>query len=155
MLVAGNRLLDELTSRAASSPRLRLNHNFHTSDLSQSHRLLNAIEPGSYIRPHRHLSCEKDETFVVLRGKLAVLVFSDIGEIIETALLSPDNNLIANIPHGIYHTAVSLAAGTVFFESKAGPYLPLSDSELADWAPKPDTPEADLYLAKLCALISY
>lgn len=155
MVVAGSQLLDELTSRALASPRLRINHNFHPSDHSQAHRLLNAIEPGSYIRPHRHLDSEKDETFVIMRGMLAVLTFSDTGQIRETALLSPDQNLVVNIPHGMYHTAISLASGTVFFESKAGPYRPLSKEELPDWAPEADTPEAALYLTKLCATISY
>jgi cupin fold WbuC family metalloprotein len=154
MFSAGNQLLDELTSRALASPRLRINHNLHPDDQSKAHRLLNAIEPGSYIRPHRHLDKEKDETFVIMRGMLAVLTFSDSGQIADTALLAPDKTLIVNIPHGVYHTAISLAPGTVFFESKAGPYLPFSQAELPDWAPEPDTPEAANYMAKLCATIS-
>jgi cupin fold WbuC family metalloprotein len=154
MVVADARLLDELTSRAIDSPRLRINHNFHPCDQSKAHCLLNAIEPGSYIRPHRHIDKEKDETFVIMRGMLAVLTFSDSGQIADTALLAPDKTLIVNIPNGIYHTAISLAPGTVFFESKAGPYLPFSQDELPDWAPTPDSPEASIYLAKLCATIS-
>jgi hypothetical protein len=30
---------------------------------------------------------------------------------------------------------VSLEPGTVFFEAKAGPYLPLTEAEVATWSP--------------------
>ena len=45
-------LLRQVSEQAISSPRLRKNHNLHPSDDSRCHRLLNAIEPASYIRPH-------------------------------------------------------------------------------------------------------
>ena len=47
-------LLDTVSAAAQTSPRGRKNHNFHTADAAQCHRLLNAIEPGSYVAPHRH-----------------------------------------------------------------------------------------------------
>ena len=48
-------LLDELCARARSVPRLRAHHNLHDSPEAPAHRLLVAMEPGSYVRPHRHL----------------------------------------------------------------------------------------------------
>ena len=153
MLLADSLLLDSLTKKAMSSPRLRMNHNFHSSGESICHRLLNAIEPGSYIRPHRHLDPEKDETFVLLRGRLGIICFDDRGNISETALLvAGTDNSVATIPHSVYHTAASLKPGTVFFEAKAGPYLPFSEEEKAFWAPDDSSPEATRYLNQLCAL---
>ena len=61
------------TEVARGVPRLRRNANFHKSESEPANRLLNAIEPGSYIRPHRHLDPNKDETMVVLKGSLGML----------------------------------------------------------------------------------
>lgn len=133
-------LLRQLTESARTSPRLRKNHNLHPSDESRCHRLLNAIEPASYIRPHRHLDPEKDEAFILLSGRLGVLQFSDTGVVTETVILSHQSGILAaDVPSGVFHTAVSLDPGTVFFEAKAGPYLPLGEAEFAAWAP----PEGD------------
>lgn len=54
-----------------------------------------------------------------------------------------------HIPAGEFHTFVSLESGTVFFESKAGPYRPLSPEEKAPWAPGEGNAEAAGYLASL------
>jgi cupin fold WbuC family metalloprotein len=111
---------------------------------------LNAIEPGSYIRPHRHLDPEKDEAFILLNGRLGIILFSEDGLITDKVLLSHQNgNLAADIPQGIFHTAVSLEPGTVFYEAKAGPYLPLTEAELAKWAPVDSSDESATYLQSL------
>lgn len=144
MKIITRELLQKLTESAGASPRLRKNHNLHPADESCCHRLLNAVEPASYIRPHRHLDSEKDEAFVLLSGRLGVIVFSDAGEVGETVILSQQSGiLVADVPAGVFHTAVSLESGTVFFEAKAGPYLPLVEAEFASWAP----PEGDARVA--------
>ncbi len=153
MKIIDQQTLDDLSSRAQANPRLRQNHNLHPADASRGHRLFNAIEPGSYIRPHRHLDPEKDETFLVVRGRLGVITFADDGTVRETALLEAGGaNLVADIPHGVYHTAVSLEPGTIFFEAKAGPYVPIAEAEKAAWAPAEGDAGALPYLARLKAL---
>jgi cupin fold WbuC family metalloprotein len=147
--------LDELTSQARENPRLRKNLNLHPGDGSRAHRLFNAVEPASYIPPHRHLDPEKDETFYIVRGRLGVITFSPSGEVLATALLEAGGDLIvADIPHGVFHTAVSLAEGTIFFEAKAGPYVPVAPEEKAPWAPADGTPAAAVYLAALQRLFA-
>lgn len=153
MKVVTPELLRQLSAVAQENPRLRKNYNLHPSDHSRCHRLLNAIEPASYIRPHRHLDPEKEEGFILMSGALGIISFRDDGRVAETVLLSPaTGNRAADIPAGIYHTAVSLESGTVFYESKAGPYLPLADKEKAPWAPEEGNQEAEAYLDKLRAL---
>jgi cupin fold WbuC family metalloprotein len=66
-------------SAPARAPRLRAHHNLHDSPEAPAHRMLVAMEPGSYVRPHRHLDPNKAETIIVLRGRLGVLVFDDEG----------------------------------------------------------------------------
>ena len=150
MLVVTRELLRRITDEAIQSPRLRKNFNIHPSDESRCHRLLNAIEPASYIRPHRHLDPEKDEAFILMNGKLGIILFADDGEVAETVLLSQaSGNLAVDIPHGLYHTALSLETGTLFYETKAGPYLPITEDEKAPWSPEESDLSAMDYLERL------
>lgn len=153
MRIIDKKLLDDLSAQAAENARLRKNFNLHPSDDFCCHRLFNAVEPGSYIRPHRHLDPAKDETFVIVRGRLGVIIFDDGGNVTGKALLEAGGeNIAADVPHGVFHTAVSLERGTIFFEAKAGPYLPLTDQEKAPWAPEDGAPEAAGYLEFLKGL---
>lgn len=148
-------LLDTVTAEAAASPRLRKNRNFHGADDAACHRLLNAIEPGSYIMPHRHLDPAKEETMIGLRGRLAVVLFDDSGAVAKTAVLQPGGPVMGvNIPVGTYHLVLALESGTVFLEAKAGPYLPLTADEKAPWAPAEGEASAAEYLANLAALFA-
>lgn len=156
-------LLDEVSAEARNSPRGRRNRNFHGNDAQPGHRLLNAIEPGSYIMPHRHLDPNKGETMVVLRGTLGLVTFDDAGKVVESARVShgvTEGNprgstpLGMDIPCGTWHTVFALEPGTVFLEAKAGPYLPLAAEEKAAWAPAEGSPAAPAYLAELVQLLA-
>lgn len=116
-------LLDSLTSQAKASPRLRMNYNFHQSLDDKCHRMLNAIEPGSDIPIHRHPT--KDESFVVLRGKVRSTTYNDDGSVIESVVLSlEDGTFGVDIPEGVWHKVESLETGSILFECKEGPFVP-------------------------------
>ena len=120
-MVIDKKLLDEVAERAKSSPRLRMNYNFHRSLDEKCHRFLNAVEPGTVVDIHRHLT--KDETFVLLRGRVRVNTYNDDGSIMDSVELSPDDGRYGmNIPKGVWHNLESLETNTVFFECKEGPY---------------------------------
>ena len=145
-------LFERLSSAAKTNPRLRQHHNFHESLEEPCHRLLIAMEPGSYLQPHRHLYCPKPELFVALRGTLAVIIFADTGEIEHTYALSPKTETMGvEVSPGIWHTAVSLEEGMVFLEVKPGPYIPYPAEDRAPWAPAEGSPDAVDYLAELSA----
>lgn len=148
-------LLDEVSASAKGSPRGRKNHNFHPHNDYPGHRLLNAIEPGSYIAPHRHLDPTKDETMVVLRGAIGLVTFDDAGRVAQKLRVGEGGTAQGiDIPHGTWHTVFALEPDTVFLEAKSGPYLPLTDVERAPWAPGENAPDAPAYLATLCQLFS-
>jgi len=143
-------VLCSLSSQAKESPRLRKNSNLHRSHEEPCNRLLNAIEPDSYIRPHRHMDSAKDESIVILSGRLGVIAFDENGSIVQTTHLTPGGEAVAaNVPAGVFHTFVSLEEGTVFFEAKAGPYQPIRQEEWAVWAPTDGTESAAAYLHAL------
>ncbi|MEN9659825.1 MAG: hypothetical protein RL571_3290 [Pseudomonadota bacterium] len=147
--------LAELTQGAKASPRLRKNFNFHSSNESSCHRLLNALEPGTYVQPHCHLDSEKDETMIALSGRFGILIFDAQGEITQQVVLSAkEGNMGINIPAGAFHSMVALESGSVFFESKAGPYVALAAAEKASWAPAEGDAGCAAYLAKMVAIFS-
>lgn len=129
-------LMAGLTESAGQAPRRRVHRNFHPDDAYPAHRLLVAIEPGSYVPPHRHLSPAKDETLLVLRGSLGVVFFDDHGVVARSAVLRAGGEVLGvDVPHGVFHSVLALEAGTVIFEAKAGPYVPIAPEERAAWAP--------------------
>lgn len=146
-------LLDSISAQAAASPRRRRNHNFHAGDDAPCHRLLNAIEPDSYVPPHRHAAADKDETILAVRGKLGMVFFDDDGKVTSQTLIEPNGAAVAvDIPHGVFHTVLALTPASLFFEAKAGPYQALTPEERAPWAPAEGAAEAAAYLAKLKGL---
>ncbi|MGA9033032.1 MAG: WbuC family cupin fold metalloprotein [Sulfuricaulis sp.] len=147
--------LEQVSAEAKKSPRRRKNYNFHALETDTCNRLLNAIEPNSYIQPHCHHEAAKDETLIVVRGRLGVMFFDERGTVTATVVLTPAGESVgANIPHGMYHTLVALEPGSVFFEAKAGPYVPLTPREKAPWAPAEGEPHAASYLADLKRLFT-
>jgi cupin fold WbuC family metalloprotein len=131
--------LRRLNRRAVESPRGRINRNMHPSLEDPIQRFFNCIEPGSYVRPHRHTDPPRWEVFLALRGSACVVEFSDDGTVLERTEISPDGPDIAvEIPGGSWHTVAALATGTTLFELKPGPYSPISDKDFALWAPAED-----------------
>lgn len=146
-------LLDEVSAEAAASPRLRKNRNFHGSNEHPGHRLLNAVEPGSYVAPHRHLAADKDETMVVVRGRLGFVAFDETGAVLQSLVLGPGEAALGvDLPAGTWHSVLGLEPGTVFLEAKAGPYLPLTAAEKAPWAPAEGDAGAAAYYERLRGL---
>lgn len=142
-------LLSGVCENAIITPRKRLNFNFHELQ-DRAQRMLNAIEPDSYVCPHRHLDPPKDEGFLVLQGKGAAIIFEDDGDIKEILLMDPaQKKWGVDIPAGIYHTVISLQPGTVFYEVKSGPYEALTDKGFAPWAPREGEKESKKYLQYL------
>jgi hypothetical protein len=74
-------LLDEAVLKSRRSPRRRIITPLHCSLSDPLHRMLNAIQPGSYVRPHRHLDPPKAEAWIVLRGAVLFVTFLDDGTV--------------------------------------------------------------------------
>jgi len=145
-------LVERLLARARTLPRLRTNHNFHSSMEENPHRFLNVMVRGTYIAPHRHLEPPKSESFLVLRGEVAFFVFDEDGEITRVEVLGRGKMGI-DIGPGIWHTLAVLSAEAVCYEVKPGPYLASNDKDFAGWAPREGAAGAAEYLERLVASV--
>lgn len=123
MKIIDESLLNSVTEQAKESPRLRMNYNFHQSLEDKCHRMLNSVEPGTVVPIHRHPT--KDESFVLLRGRVRVTTHNDDGSEIESVVLSLEDGVYGvDIPKGVWHKLESLESGSVIFECKEGPFVP-------------------------------
>jgi cupin fold WbuC family metalloprotein len=146
--------LDHLAEEGDSSPRRRQHRNVHSDFAEPVQRLFNAIGLDSYIRPHRHAASSGPETMIAVRGRFALVVFDDGGEVLQTApfgTADPWARLAVGgeIPAGSWHTVLALDAGAILLEIKAGPFDPAKAKEFASWAPDEGSAEASLFLRHL------
>jgi cupin fold WbuC family metalloprotein len=146
--------LDDLTGQAKVSPRLRQHRNVHQSYQDASQRLFNAIEPGSYIRPHRHASDPRDELLVAVRGVMAMVAFDDQGAVTGVLRFGTERHgdemaVGAEVSSSTWHTVIALEPGCVLLEVKAGPFDTNQPKDLAPWAPEESSDAASAYLGRL------
>jgi cupin fold WbuC family metalloprotein len=138
--------LSALSEKAVASERLRAHLNVHTSLEANVQRLFIATEPSTYMRPHRHPESHKWEFFLVLRGRLDLLVFGNDGELRERVELSLQATPAIEIPPAVYHAYVCMQPGTVGLEVKEGAYIPTPEHEFAPWAPPERSSAAAAYV---------
>ncbi len=80
------------------------------------------MEPGTEVPIHKHPT--KDETFVILRGKVRVTTHRGDGTISEDGVLCVEEGRYGvNIPKGVWHTIEAIEADSVIFECKEGPFV--------------------------------
>jgi cupin fold WbuC family metalloprotein len=142
-----NTLFNTLCSQADEVPRRRAHHLIHDSRAESVQRMLIALQPGTYLRPHRHLDPPKWELLLVLKGAAAWLGFDDEGHVtdrLEAGAHKRSKGLES--PEGTWHSVVCLAPDTILFECKPGPFAPVATSDFAPWAPPEGAPESADYV---------
>lgn len=124
--------LQQQSEAAATSPRLRAHRNFHPELSDPVQRLAIAMEPGTYVRPHRHP--HTFELLLPLRGRFLVLNFNDEGIVTRRVVLG-ETCMALEMEAGTWHAVLSLDPGGVIFEVKHGGYQPVAGHDFAGWAP--------------------
>ena len=128
-MVIDKELLDNLSSQAKESPRLRQSLDLRNSPNDLSQRMLNALEPGTVMPIHRHHW--SSETVVILRGKIRWIFFDDDGKETESVVLDADGEVrMINVEKDRWHSVECLESGSVIYESKDGAYEPLSEVDI-------------------------
>lgn len=128
-MVIDKKLLDGLTARAKSSPRLRMNLDLRNTPEDQSQRMLNALEPGTVMPIHRHR--QSSETVVVLRGKVKWLYYDCHGQLTDSFVVESGGEIFGlSVPMGQWHSLECLEPGSVILECKDGAFKPLTDEDI-------------------------
>lgn len=127
-MLIDNSLLDNLTTQAKASPRLRANLDLRNSPDDQSQRMLNAIEPGTVLPIHRHR--DSSVTIVCIRGHFEEYYYDDNGNLTETIDMRP--GVVLNMPKGQWHSINSLESGTVILEVQDGKWEPRAPEDILE-----------------------
>ena len=129
-MIINDVVLDKLTAQAKTSPRLRMNLDLRNSEEDGSQRMLNAIEPGSPERIHRHQYTS--ETVVCLRGKVVEEFYDEMERVCTDSIVLTSNgpNVGVNIPAGQWHSIRAVESGSVVLAVKDGAWEPLSDADI-------------------------
>lgn len=127
MLIDDN-LLDDVASEAKVSERLRMNRDMRNSASDSSQRMLNALEIGTVLPIHRHTTTS--ETQLLLRGRIDVMFYDNLGRETERFHLDPRNGKYGvNIPIGQWHN-LEVLEPAVIFEAKDGHYKPIEPEDV-------------------------
>lgn len=109
-MVITKEILDKLTAKAKENPRLRCNLDMRNSSNDQSQRMLNALEPGTVMPIHRHMS--SSETCICIRGHFEEYFYDEHGNLTDTIDMVP-GGVVLNIEKGQWHSLKCLESGTV------------------------------------------
>ncbi len=130
-------LLADLCGEASKTDRKRKNYNFHEHS-ERVQRFLNVLQPGTYVRPHRHLRADGVngfEFFLVLQGAIGMVVMNELGMVVRSERLDIHDQMGIELAEGLFHTLVVLEPNSVILELKEGPYQPATDKDFLQMFP--------------------
>jgi cupin fold WbuC family metalloprotein len=127
--------LQFISTKAKESPFGRARICFHKNHDSLVHEMLIAMTYDSYVHPHKHKN--KTESFLIIDGSGALIIFNDEGDIKKVIKLSNNkqktSNIYYKIPPGDYHMMISQTPLLIFQETTNGPF-DRSNSELSTFS---------------------
>ncbi|MGC6427693.1 MAG: WbuC family cupin fold metalloprotein [Akkermansiaceae bacterium] len=118
---------------------------------AQVQRIVNFLQPGTYIRPHCHPLPHATESVCLIQGALEILIFSEGGEVIARHHLRETGNRLIDLEPGTWHGMIVHGEDTVVFESKRGPYDAETDKIFAPWSPEEGDERVGEFLESLRA----
>jgi len=148
-LAIGDADLALLSTAQAGAPLRRARLCAHLDDDVQLQQMIISLNGDSYIRPHKHTA--KPESYQMLRGEAALVLFADDGTVAEIVHLTPPGkggNFFFRLSSESYHGLVLLSTEVVFCETTLGPFR-RDATHFAPWAPAPDSPDCAAYVSAL------
>jgi cupin fold WbuC family metalloprotein len=132
-------LCEEGLAESRRSPRRRMLLPIHREGEDLVQRMINFMQPGTYIQAHQHPRDWASETILVMSGVLGFITFDEEGKVLTVSRLGVGD--LIDIEARVWHGVLALAPDTVILEIKRGPYDD-TDKVFAEWAPAENTAEA-------------
>lgn len=134
-------LTDDLIQKGINgskqSDRKRIILPIHRTQEAEVQRMINFLQPGTYIRPHKHPLPHATETLVMIRGAIRFFTFDDDGALTSDRIVSASPLPgVLDLEPDIWHSFRVLEPDTVLFECKKGPYDAETDKVFASWSPE-------------------
>ncbi len=146
----GNEDIEVLRQAVRKTPKGRARINAHPGSDDELHEMIIAIEPGSYICPHKHPG--KSESFHIIEGQVDIVVFSEAGNIERIVSLAAKGGrhpfyYRMSTPH--FHTLIIRSDLLVVHEITNGPFLPTGTIYAAFAPEEDDSAKAAVFQADL------
>jgi cupin fold WbuC family metalloprotein len=136
-------------AQSRRSPRRRMLLPIHRAGEDLVQRMINFMQPGTYIQAHQHPRDWATETIMVMSGSLGFVTFDEKGKVLTVSRLGVGD--LIDIEARVWHGVLALSPDTVILEIKRGPYDD-TDKVFAEWAPAENALEAPAYLSWLLSL---
>lgn len=143
-------LREEGLRESRLSPRRRMLLPIHRGHGDIVQRMLNFMQPGTFIRAHQHPRDYASETLLVMSGCLGFVTFDGEGKVLTTHRLEVGG--LVDIEARVWHSVLALAEDTIILEIKRGPFNE-EDKVFADWSPEEFSEEAPACLEWLTGLV--
>jgi cupin fold WbuC family metalloprotein len=127
--------IERLKKVALQSPLRRSRFCLHRSDSDLLHEMIIVLAEDCTFRPHRHEA--KSESYHMIEGRMAFIMFSDDGTPSHAELLAPpgqDGTICFRMSDPIYHAVLPLDELVVYQETTIGPFK-AGEATIAPWAP--------------------
>lgn len=125
----------------------------HKTNDDALHEMIIAIAAASYVRPHKHL--HKAESFHIVEGEVDVVVFDDVGGVVEVIELGgplTGRNFFYRLAQSSFHTLLIRSEFLVVHEVTNGPFL-REATLFAAFAPQEEnTAEARDYMKRVAIM---
>jgi cupin fold WbuC family metalloprotein len=135
LAIVGPEWIDRLKMIALKSPLRRSRLCLHRSDDDKLHEMIIVLARDCLFRPHRHPS--KTESFHMIDGRLAVIIFAHDGTPVRSVMLTPPGNggaICYRLCTPMFHAVLPLDDVVVYHETTNGPFVE-NEAIMADWAP--------------------
>jgi cupin fold WbuC family metalloprotein len=146
----GESELNALRAAVKASAKRRARINTHPDGEDALHEMIIAIDPSSYIRPHKHPG--KSEAFHIVEGEVDIVVFKDDGEIDQIVPLGAPGSgrsFYYRMSKPFFHTLIIRSDVLIVHEITNGPFRP-QGTIFAGFAPDDsEAEEAAAYQADL------
>lgn len=135
-------MIEDGLRASRESERKRIILPIHRKQEAEVQRMINFLQPGTYIRPHKHPLQHASESLVILNGSIRFYTFDDSGSVLSAHLLQSEPFPgVLDIEPGVWHSFTVLEKDTILFECKKGPYNAEADKTFASWAPDEESEE--------------
>lgn len=129
--IISKQLLDDMKYEALHNGDNKFRYCFHENEEDSMHEMLFTNTRDCYFRPHCH---NEDEFQIVVDGKMYVIFFDKLGNIINVFKASKRKNNIYRINKEVWHMNLPITKTITIFEVKKGPFDKNSNS-YPNWAP--------------------
>lgn len=148
--------LDLLKSEAKKSSLRRARLCLHKNSDEQVHEMIIAFCFDSYVTPHRHVN--KTESFHVIEGKLAVIIFDESGDVVNKIIMAPLESVFTflyRLSSPLWHTVIPMTEYAIIHETTTGPFIQ-GEAERPKWAPNGNEHKSvNRFMERLRQAVSY